>query len=139
MAPLVGDSVREAQSCLNTLGVPQAWTYANGAGVTVAVVDSGVDAGHADLAGQVLPGLDLVAPRGDGDTDPVGHGTTVAAIIAGRGDDTVGVIGIAPWARVLPVRVLDEQNRYRDALIVAECVRWAVDQGAPADQPVAWR
>jgi type VII secretion-associated serine protease mycosin len=129
-SPLIGDSVREDQWYLKTLDVNDAWTYANGAGVTVAVIDSGVDATHVDLQGQVLPGLDLVDSKGNGDTDLVGHGTTVSAIIAGRGDDNAGVIGIAPKAKILPVRVLDEENRYDDAIIVAKGVRWAVDHGA---------
>jgi type VII secretion-associated serine protease mycosin len=129
-APWAGDSVRAEQWHLKTLGIADAWTYANGAGVTVAVVDSGVDASHPDLIGQVLPGLDLVDPKDDGDIDLVGHGTTVAAIIAGRSDDSAGVVGIAPKARILPVRVLDQDNRYNDAMIVAKGVRWAADHGA---------
>ena len=128
--PLVGDSVRDGESYLKVLDVSDAWTYANGAGITVAVIDSGVDARHPDLEGQVLPGLDLVDPKGNGDTDLVGHGTTVSAIIAGRNDDAVGVVGIAPKAKILPVRVLNEENRYNDAIIVARGVRWAVDHGA---------
>ncbi|RZU50652.1 type VII secretion-associated serine protease mycosin [Krasilnikovia cinnamomea] len=128
-APWEGDSVRDEQWHLKTLNVAGAWTYSAGQGVTVAVIDSGVDARHVDLAGQVLPGLDLVDPDGDGDTDLVGHGTTVSAIIAGH-DDTAGVVGIAPKAKILPVRVLDEENRYDDAMIVAKGVRWAVDHGA---------
>jgi serine protease len=127
---LAGDSYRQDEWQLTTLGVGKAWNYASGAGVTVAVIDSGVDSRHPDLVGQVLPGLDLVDPKGDGDTDLVGHGTTVSAIIAGRGDDNSGVVGIAPKARILPVRVLDEENRYDDAIIVAKAVRWAVDHGA---------
>jgi type VII secretion-associated serine protease mycosin len=128
-SPLVGDAVRQDQYQLKTLDVAGAWTYAAGAGVTVAVVDSGVDAHHVDLDGQVLPGLDLVDPKGNGDADLVGHGTTVSAIIAGK-DDADGVVGIAPKAKILPVRVLDQQNRYDDAMIVAKGVRWAVDHGA---------
>jgi type VII secretion-associated serine protease mycosin len=128
--PLVGDSVREEQWHLKTLNVPGAWVYAEGAGVTVAVIDSGVDADHPDLRGQVLPGLDLVDPKDDGDIDLVGHGTTVSAIIAGRGDDNAGVVGIAPKSKILPIRVLNEENRYNDAIIVAKGVRWAVDHGA---------
>jgi type VII secretion-associated serine protease mycosin len=128
--PLLGDSVRAEQWHVKTLNLPGAWTYSHGAGVTVAVIDSGVDATHKDLQGQVLPGLDLVDDDGDGDTDLVGHGTTVSAIIAGRNDDNVGVVGIAPKAKILPVRVLDRENRYDDALIVAKGVRWAVDHGA---------
>jgi type VII secretion-associated serine protease mycosin len=127
--PLAGDAVRNEQQHLRTLNVAGAWTYSSGAGVTVAVIDSGVDAGHPDLQGQVLPGLDLVDPSGNGDTDLVGHGTTVAALIAGK-DDNDGVIGIAPNAKILPVRVLDQDNRYDDAMIVAKGVRWAADHGA---------
>ncbi|GAA4933412.1 hypothetical protein GCM10025331_17800 [Actinoplanes utahensis] len=127
---LSGDSVRNDQWHLQALALPDAWGYSEGAGVTVAVVDSGVDASHVDLQGQVLPGIDLVGGDGDGTTDPVGHGTTVSAIIAGRADDQNGVVGIAPRARILPIRVLDEENRYDDALIVAKGVRWAVDHGA---------
>ncbi|MCU7722365.1 type VII secretion-associated serine protease mycosin [Actinoplanes sp. KI2] len=128
--PLVGDEVRGDEWYLRKLNIQGAWTYSTGAGVTVGVIDSGVDATHPDLQGQVLPGLDLVDPKGDGDTDLVGHGTTVSAIIAGRGDDSSGIIGMAPKAKILPVRVLDEENRYNDAIIVAKGVRWAVDHGA---------
>jgi type VII secretion-associated serine protease mycosin len=129
-SPLIGDAVREDQTHLQTLDVASAWPISQGAGVTVAVIDSGVDADHPDLRGQVLPGVDLVDSQGDGDTDLVGHGTTVSAIIAGRSDDSNGVIGIAPKSKILPVRVLDQQNRYSDAIIVAKGVRWAVDHGA---------
>ncbi|WIN00995.1 type VII secretion-associated serine protease mycosin [Actinoplanes oblitus] len=124
------DQVRADEWQLQTLDLADAWTYADGSGITVAVIDSGVDAHHADLAGQVLPGLDLVDGKGNGGTDEVGHGTTVSGIIAGRGDDNVGVVGIAPKAKILPVRVLDADNRYDDALIVAKGLRWAVDHGA---------
>lgn len=124
------DQVREEQWQLGELRATHAWRHSTGDGVTVAVVDSGVDGGHPDLAGQVLPGIDLVAQGGDGRTDPVGHGTTVAGLIAGRNDDDNGVMGLAPHAKILPVRVLDAENRYDDALIVARGVRWAVDNGA---------
>ena len=127
--PLFGDSVRAEEWHLKTLNLAGAWTYATGAGVIDAVIDPGVDAHHVDLEGQVLPGLDLVDAKGDADTDLVGHGTTVSAIIAGKDDDS-GVIGIAPRAKILPVRVLNEENRYDDAMIVAKGVRWAVDHGA---------
>lgn len=126
------DTVRADEWQLQTLDLADAWTYADGTGVTVAVIDSGVDAHHPDLEGQVLAGLDLVNTKSgdDGDTDPVGHGTTVSGIIAGRNDDSTGVVGIAPKAKILPVRVLNEDNRYDDALIVAKGLRWAVDHGA---------
>ncbi|MEV1329576.1 type VII secretion-associated serine protease mycosin [Micromonospora costi] len=124
------DQVRDEQWQLDELNATTAWRTATGRGVTVAVIDSGVDATHPDLVGQVLPGLDLVTPGGGPEADPVGHGTTVAGLIAGRNDDKRGVVGLAPDARILPVRVLDDENRYDDAMIVARGVRWAVDNGA---------
>ncbi|MFY1696519.1 type VII secretion-associated serine protease mycosin [Solwaraspora sp. WMMA2101] len=127
--PVRYDAIRDEQWQLRELSAPTAWQHSTGTGVTVAVIDSGVDAEHVDLVGQVLPGMDFVAD-GDGRSDPVGHGTTVAGLIAGRGDDDSGVLGLAPGARILPVRVLDEENRYDDAMIVAKAVRWAVDNGA---------
>lgn len=124
------DQVRDTQWQLELLRARTAWRISTGAGVVVAVIDSGVDGAHPDLAGRVLPGLDLVGPSGAAGPDPVGHGTTVAGLIAGRRDDGRGVVGLAPDARILPVRVLDAENRYDDALIVAKGVRWAVDNGA---------
>lgn len=128
--PVRGDAIRDSQWQLDELDAKAAWRISTGKGVTVAVVDSGVDGSHPDLVGQVLPGTDLVRQSGSGQSDPVGHGTTVAALIAGRGDDSRGVVGLAPRAKILPIRVLDEENRYDDALIVAKGVRWAVDNGA---------
>jgi type VII secretion-associated serine protease mycosin len=128
--PSRSDQVRDEQWQLDELHARTAWRTSTGRGVIVAVVDSGVDGSHPDLAGQVLPGIDLVSPGGGEGPDPVGHGTTVAGLIAGRADDDRGVVGLAPDAKILPVRVLDDENRYDDAMIVAKGVRWAVDNGA---------
>lgn len=127
--PAAADQTRSTQWQLNALDAKHAWKVSTGSGVIVAVLDSGVDAGHPDLAGQVLPGVDLV-DGGDGRVDPVGHGTTVAGLIAGRADDNTGVAGIAPGAKILPVRVLDKLNKYDDPAVIAAGVRWAVDHGA---------
>ncbi|HLU44731.1 MAG TPA: type VII secretion-associated serine protease mycosin [Natronosporangium sp.] len=118
---------RQAHEQFAPLRLEEAWRYATGAGVLVAVLDSGVDADHPDLAGRVLPGTDFVDGSTDGRVDLVGHGTTVASLIAGAGDPAIGV---APEASILPVRVLDEQNRYQRASTVADGVIWAVDHGA---------
>jgi type VII secretion-associated serine protease mycosin len=114
---------------LTNLHARLAWRLSTGSGVIVAVLDSGVDAGHTDLTGQVLPGADFVDGTTDGRKDFVGHGTTVAGLIAGR-ERAGSVTGIAPHARILPVRVLDKENRYGDAATVARGLRWAVDHGA---------
>lgn len=123
------ESVRGDEWQLPLLHADEAWKYSTGAGVEVAVLDSGVDSTHPDLAGRVEPGIDLVDGSTDGRKDFVGHGTSVADLIAGRrsGD---GVVGLAYQAKILPVRVLDANNRYGDASIVASGVRWAVDHGA---------
>lgn len=114
---------------LAPLRVEQVWQLSTGAGVTVAVLDSGVDASHPDLTGRVTPGRDYVdGATEDARTDPVGHGTAVASLIAGSADGQVS--GLAPDATILPVRVLDKDNRYRSASTVAEGLVWAVRQGA---------
>lgn len=127
------DSVRDEQWQLDALHAVDAWSLSTGRGIIVAVVDSGVDKYHVDLRGKVLPGADFVESAdgsgGDGSFDPVGHGTSVAALIAGN-NDADGVVGLAYDAQILPVRVLDKENRYDDAGIVARAVRWSVDHGA---------
>ncbi|MBL1067364.1 type VII secretion-associated serine protease mycosin [Streptomyces sp. 7-21] len=141
-APARADSIREQQQwALDAINVPEAWQTTRGAGVTVAVLDTGVDEDHPDLAGSVLPGRDFVGMgAGPGDPQWAAHGTAMAGIIAGHGHGpggNDGVIGVAPEARILPVRVLledDDPARDRaretrgDAL--AEGIRWAADQGA---------
>ncbi|MFI5955602.1 type VII secretion-associated serine protease mycosin [Cryptosporangium sp. NPDC051539] len=128
-APAAADTVRGQQWQLSFLQASSAWRYSAGKGVTVAVIDSGVDATHPDLVGQVLPGTDFVDGTTDGRSDVVGHGTAVAAFIAGH-DDPNGVVGLAYQAKILPVRVLDPRNEYDSATTVAKAVRWAVDHGA---------
>lgn len=110
---------------------------ATGAGVTVAVVDSGVDRRHPQLAGRVLGGTDLLDPGGDGTRDCVGHGTGVASIIAAVPHDGSGLRGLAPAARILPVRVSEQQvvdgqgtGRTVAPDDFARAIRWAVDNNA---------
>ncbi|MGH3736998.1 MAG: type VII secretion-associated serine protease mycosin [Micromonosporaceae bacterium] len=125
-SPAYADEVRDKQRWyLEALGAEAAWKHSRGDGVVVAVLDSGVDADQADLAGQVLPGYDVV--DGDSDaSDTDGHGTAVAALIAGH-DDAAGVVGLAPDAKILPVRVGSEKMSDSH---VAEGIRWAVDHEA---------
>jgi type VII secretion-associated serine protease mycosin len=108
-----------------------------GAGVTVAVVDSGVDATHPQLKGQVLRGNDHLDRGGDGRLDCVGHGTAVASIIAAKPGDGVAFRGLAPGAKILPVRISEQQiiegresGRTVSAAQFAAGIRGAVDDGA---------
>ncbi|HTE61855.1 MAG TPA: S8 family serine peptidase, partial [Solirubrobacteraceae bacterium] len=108
------------------IDAPQAWAVSRGAGVTVAVADTGADAGHPELAGRVVPGYDFV----DDDADPHdahGHGTHVAGTIA-AGENGAGVIGVAPQALVIPLRVLDGDGGGNSA-DVAAAFAYAGDRG----------
>lgn len=131
--------VAEPPPALARLGARDAWSTASGAGVVVAVVDSGVDPGNAHLTAAVLPGTDVVGIEGDsrGWTDPAGHGTAVAGIIAARAVPESGLVGLAPDATILPVRVYyadDEQAAEAGVQPqtgrIAQGILWAVDNGA---------
>ncbi|MEE6258874.1 S8 family serine peptidase [Plantactinospora sonchi] len=88
-----------------------------GSGVRVAVLDSGVDASHPQLAKAVDRGWDVVLDEADGRTDCVGHGTAVASLIAARPDGDAALVGVAPAARIVPIRVSEDGSgatSYRD-------------------------
>ncbi|MEU7981269.1 type VII secretion-associated serine protease mycosin [Micromonospora sp. NPDC049081] len=110
---------------------------ATGTGVTVAVIDSGVDRRHPQLRGRVLDGADFLDPGVDGTRDCAGHGTGVASIIAAGEGAGVAFRGLAPGSRILPVRVSEQQvvegresGRTVSAADFARAVRWAVDHDA---------
>jgi thermitase len=107
-----------------------AWSFSQGAGQTVAVVDSGVDLAHDDLVGQVAAGgRNFVQGTGPNDlSDTFGHGTHVAGTIAARANNGLGVVGVAPFAKVLPLRVLDSQGQGFDSW-VAQAFDYAGDLG----------
>jgi type VII secretion-associated serine protease mycosin len=123
------DPMRPQQWALDQTSFEQAWSATQGAGVTVAVIDTGVDAAHQDLGSVVLPGIDYVDPSRDGRYDPDGHGTHVAGIIAARVNNDLGIAGAAPGVRILPVRVLDANGSGVSSNVAAGII-WAVDKGA---------
>ncbi|GAA1610432.1 S8 family serine peptidase [Catellatospora bangladeshensis] len=112
------DRIDDGQWYHSLLRTSAAHRVTQGAGVTVAVIDTGVDATHPDLAGAVLPGADFTdAGPGDGWLDTDGHGTAMAGLIAAHGR----VTGVAPAARILPVRMDSGGDLARGIL-------WAVEQ-----------
>lgn len=138
---------------LDDYGVREAWGTTRGAGVTVAVIDTGVDASHPDLAGAVVGGTDVSGIGGADGRTPVGedsgHGTMVASLLAGRGQPGgLGVIGVAPEASVLAISVGFGAGPRDVDTEIAEAVTWAVDNGADVinlsltrntlDWPVSW-
>lgn len=139
--PAQADAIRAQEWGLQAIHAQQAWRTTKGDGITVAVLDTGVDANHPDLAGHVLPEKDLVGfGAGPGDPAWARHGTGMASVIAGHGHGAGrqdGVLGVAPEARILPVRVILEDNdpqreraRTEKAGALADGIRWAADHGA---------
>ncbi|MFI1355596.1 type VII secretion-associated serine protease mycosin [Streptomyces sp. NPDC020898] len=135
------DGIRAQQWALDAMHAQEAWRTTKGKGITVAVLDTGVDADHPDLVGNVLEGKDMVgfgASRGD--PSWAKHGTAMAGIIAAHGhgyNNDDGVLGIAPEVKILPVRVILEDKdsargkaRNTRGNALAEGIRWATDQGA---------
>ena len=135
---------------LTTIGAPTAWTQSTGAGATVALVDSGTTFGQEDLAGQFATnprevpgngrdddrngkiddwrGWDWVGTDDNDPTDGNGHGTHVGGIVAAQRDNGVGIAGVAPGAKIMPLRVLDDnKNGYLSD--VAAAFRYAGSLG----------
>ncbi|MER7416649.1 type VII secretion-associated serine protease mycosin [Micromonospora peucetia] len=119
---------------LRRLEPSAAWRISRGAGVTVAVIDSGVSARHPALKGQVRVGRDFNGlPQQEGRCDLAGHGTIIGGIIAGKEGRGASFSGIAPQARILPVRVLPDTKTTTDEGLpgqIAAAIRWSVQNGA---------
>lgn len=138
VAPANADYIRDGEYWLDQYGVTEAWQTTRGEGVTIAIIDTGVDGSVDDLEGAVTGGADFSGVGSSDGQTPVGtddpdHGTMVASLAAGRGSgvgNADGVIGVAPEADLLSISIgfgaaggdSDDQ--------VAEAVVWAVDHGA---------
>jgi membrane-anchored mycosin MYCP len=111
------------------------WPFSTGAGSTVAVIDTGVDASHPQLVGKVLPGYDFVRNVAQGDIDCVPHGTAEAGAIAAARLPGVGSYGLAPDAKILPLRVsehevVDDKSQSVDTRKLAAAISYAAEHGA---------
>jgi hypothetical protein len=114
---------------LAKISAPAAWDITPGrSNVIVAVLDSGVNAAHPDLAGQIVPGYDFVWDDADA-ADDYGHGTAVAGVVAAAGNNGLGVAGVAFGCRVMPVKVMDASG-FAAYSTLAQGIRYAVDNGA---------
>ncbi|MGW0846354.1 type VII secretion-associated serine protease mycosin [Streptomyces sp. NPDC002787] len=137
--PAHADSIRSRQWHLDAMHADEMWKTSTGRGLTVAVIDSGVDDGLADLKGQVLEGKDYSNQSGDEHTDLEGHGTGVAALIAATGarGELNGSYGLAPGVKILPIRMkygtedygkVDTGAEYSRKM--TEAIRFAADSKA---------
>ncbi len=107
---------------------PAAWDTSTGSNVTIAILDSGVNVGHPDLAGKIIPGWNFYDNNAD-TSDVYGHGTLVAGAAAASSNNVIGVASVAGGARIMPMRVTDTAGMGYISKM-AQAITWAADRGA---------
>lgn len=135
-APAAAQSIRDQQWYIKAMRLDEAWKYSKGQGITVAVIDAGVDPSASGLAGKVLLGKNF-APRPGTAREPLDpHGTSMASLIASSGARETDPIGVAPAATILPIRVFQDPNwtqAQQGTLVrpqLAKAIRYAADSTA---------
>jgi subtilisin family serine protease len=122
------DPRRDEQWGLEMVHAEEAWPTSTGVGAVVAVIDTGAQRDHPDLGGRLVGGFDYVGDDPN-PTDGEGHGTHVTGIVAANRDNGEGIAGVAPGARVMPIRVLDDNGEgFADDTIKG--IDYAIDHGA---------
>ena len=130
------DSTRSQQWHLDAMHAEDMWRTSTGKGITVALIDTGVDKSNPDLEGQVLDGKDFApaSHAGDENTDDNGHGTGMAGLIAGTGAYAggKGAFGLAPGVKILPVRMpgAEDVSPFAVSGYFSKGIRYAADSGA---------
>jgi len=122
------DPLFDKQWALAKIEAESAWKVATGSNVTIAVIDSGVDLDHPELALRVVEGYDFVNDDAEADDD-YGHGTLVAGVAAAAANNGAGIAGLAWNSRIMPVKVLDEQGQGVSSNLTC-ALYWAADRGA---------
>lgn len=123
-------SIQEAQQKVgwgvSSFDLPKTWTQTKGEGVVIAVLDTGCDLDHPDLQDNLLDGFNILKPNSS-PIDDNGHGSHVTGVLVAK-DNTIGMIGVCPEAKVKPVKVLDK-NGNGNMDDVSNGIRWAADNG----------
>ncbi|AMK77923.1 peptidase S8 [Methylomonas methanica] len=114
---------------LSKIQSPNAWDVSKADGITIAILDSGVDGTHPDLAAHMVPGWNAV-DSGSVTADINGHGTAVAGAAAAVTNNASGVAGVAWNAKIMPIRITNDAGGYAYWSDVARGLNWAVDNGA---------
>ena len=122
--PLVGSEWH-----ISKIVAPNAWDSAKGSGVTIAILDTGIDCTHPDLAANCVPGRNVVSNNSD--TGPVHpHGTYTAGTAAAVGDNLNQMAGVTYTSKIMPVRITNDSTGYAYWSDIANGVIWAADHGA---------
>jgi thermitase len=121
---------------LPNIGAPAAWDYSTGEGVTIAILDTGIDAAHPDLAANLVAGYNAYDNNSD-TRDVHGHGTKAAGSAAMAGNNLIGGAGVSFKSKIMPVRVADE-NAYAYYSTMAMGLTWAADHGAKVANMSYW-
>ncbi|MEY4457663.1 MAG: hypothetical protein RIS25_256 [Actinomycetota bacterium] len=129
------DVYRDAEWWIVDYGISEAWKTTRGEGVTIAVLDTGIDGDHPDLHGAVVGGADMTGEGSPDGQKPLGldgeHGTMVASLLAGRPAGSTGVMGVAPASKILSVSMSFELiDSVPSDQQIANGIRWSVDHGA---------
>lgn len=125
-----GDPLAPTQPTMRAWHLAGLHAVATGRGVTVAVIDSRIDGGHPDLVGQLATTADFVTGH---PAAPEQHGTAIAGIIAAKGDNGVGIIGVAPEARLMGLRACWQESPAStvcDTLSLAKALHFAIEHKA---------
>ncbi|MEU2496123.1 S8 family serine peptidase [Streptomyces sp. NPDC007883] len=128
----VAADMRSKQWYLDAMHAEEIWKKTTGEGITVAVIDTGVNSSTPSLKGKVLKGLDTTGFKGEATDDYSGHGTTMAELIAGTGKGG-GLKGLAPGAKILPLRISDTKLQNKESVNAhdaEEAIRFAADSDA---------
>ncbi|WFB07109.1 S8 family serine peptidase [Streptomyces sp. LX-29] len=126
------ETMRERQWYLDKMQAERMWKVSTGKGITVAVIDSGVNASEPELQGKVLKGMNVFNPQRDAHHDAAGHGTAMSMLIAGNGRNGQGIKGLAPGAKILPITVFrsEDESGTNSVPVLVKAIRYAADSDA---------
>ena len=120
----IQEAIQKSGWAITAFDLPKTWEKTKGQGVKIAVLDTGCDLDHPDLVGNLIDGMNFIDPSKK-PWDDNKHGTHVCGIIAAENNE-IGMVGVAPNAKIIPVKVLDK-NGNGNAKSVCQGIRWAVD------------